>query len=411
MVAIAGCFGWLHAQLSAAAGTPPLFHVESPSGGVLASESADVPFNPASVVKIATTEWALEQLGPAHRFETRFGFTGRIDEREGRVDGDLVVVGGADPDFHIENAYLVARALNELGIREVTGDLRVDDRFWIGWEGGSEKREHDRRLRAASMATRLRDAWDPDRWSPAQRRAIEEFTARRGFPDRPVPRVVVRGDTGLVDPDVADTELVVHMSNPLVKTLKRFNAYSNNDIERFGASLGSAADLERRLRHRWGASREQVKIASLSGLGVNRLTPRLVVRLLRDLAATCQRGEIDLADVLPVAGCDPGTLSHFPDLDEGSASRALVGKTGSLNSTDGGVAVLAGQVGSTEGARWFCVATTGAGGHLAEARAAHERWLMELIKNANGPRPRECREPVVFSDDSAEVLPADEALP
>ena len=38
---------------------------------------------------------------------------------------DLIVLGGGDPDFHRENAFLLAHALNKLGVKTVRGDLRV----------------------------------------------------------------------------------------------------------------------------------------------------------------------------------------------------------------------------------------------------------------------------------------------
>ena len=113
--------------------------------------------NPASVIKVATTLWALERLGPEHRFTTRFAVRGgAIDRKSGVLAGDLLVRGGGDPDFHLENAFLVARALNELGLREVQGGLLIDDSFWIGWEGGSEKRLRDARARTLLMGARLR---------------------------------------------------------------------------------------------------------------------------------------------------------------------------------------------------------------------------------------------------------------
>ncbi len=106
-------------------------HVEPRNGSVPAVVGPNEPINPASVVKVATSLWALAELGPDHRFETRFGIRGTLDPQSGYLDGDLIVIGGGDPDFHIENAYLVMRYLNRMGVREVGGSLRVTDEFWI----------------------------------------------------------------------------------------------------------------------------------------------------------------------------------------------------------------------------------------------------------------------------------------
>src|SRR5262245_59399913 len=55
------------------------FIVESMRGEVLAEHNADVPFNPASVVKIATSLVAIARLGPEHKFRTVVYTDGSLD--------------------------------------------------------------------------------------------------------------------------------------------------------------------------------------------------------------------------------------------------------------------------------------------------------------------------------------------
>ena len=76
-----------------------LFHAETLDGRVLASRGADTPFNPASLVKVGTSLWALESLGATHRYRTVFGVEGDWDKQTGRLAGSLVVQGWGDPDF------------------------------------------------------------------------------------------------------------------------------------------------------------------------------------------------------------------------------------------------------------------------------------------------------------------------
>jgi D-alanyl-D-alanine carboxypeptidase/D-alanyl-D-alanine-endopeptidase (penicillin-binding protein 4) len=384
---------------------PLVWHVETTDGRALHSRGEDDPINPASVVKVATTLWALERLGPEHRFDTRFAIRGKLDPASGVLDGDLLVLGTGDPDFHVENAYLVARALNRAGVSEVSGSLLVDDRFWIGWEGGSARRKDDPSRRAAIMALRLREAFDPERWKPPTKRSLAELTARRGLAGEEPPRVVVRGAPGRFVESNGHRDLVVHRSNPLVQTLKRFNSFSNNDIERLGPTLGSAEDLAAFLATRWGVAGDTLRVETLSGLGTNRMTSRLVVRLLEDLRATCDDLGLAVQDVLPAAGCDPGTLEHFSRLRNGDA--ALVAKTGTLTKTDGGVVVLAGFVGTTQGEMVFCVAAPRSGGGLVRARAEQQRWLLDLIARHDGARPGSCGLALGFSDDQAQVVEVD----
>lgn len=368
-------------------------------------QGADSTINPASVTKLATSLWALERLGPDHRFETRFASAGELDLSSGVLNGDLLVLGSGDPDFHVENAYLVARALNQAGLKTVRGRLLLNDAFWIGWEGGSERRETDREQRIALMASRLRDAIDPALWSRDTRRYLGEFVARREIEGQ-APRVVVQGSVGAHAGRGSHPVLLRHRSGPLRATLKRFNAYSNNDIERLGARLGTGTELAEFLAARWELPPATLKFESLSGLGKNRMTPRLVVRLLEDLGQTLRELDLRLEDVLPAVGCDPGTLTHFPRLSEKLAG-ALVAKTGTLVKTDGGVAVLAGVAHTARGPLLFCVAAPGSGRRLVQARDAQERWLLDLIGRHGGPRPHDCGAAVGYSDDGAQVLPGD----
>jgi len=98
LVAIAGAS-------SAADRDQLLYHAETLKGEVLQSQSADTPFNPASLVKVGTSLWALESLGPEHRYRTVFGIDGEWDKKTGRLVGSLVVQGWGDPDMQPENVF------------------------------------------------------------------------------------------------------------------------------------------------------------------------------------------------------------------------------------------------------------------------------------------------------------------
>ncbi len=381
-----------------------VWHLETGEGESLESRRADDAINPASIVKVATTLWALERLGPRHRFETFFGIRGELDEESGTLRGDLVVVGGADPDFHVDNVFLLARVLNGMGVRTVSGRLVVVGDFWIGWEGGSEGTLQDPQRRARRMALRLRDALDSRRWGRGTRREWYRFAARRGIQSHPQPRVVVL--RGVATPsDAPESEkILVHRSNELVTILKRFNAYSNNDIERLGPSLGGPDELARFVAERWGLSRDGIRFDTLSGLGSNRMSPRQIVRLMHDLRATCSRLGLAVDDLLPVAGCDPGTLDAFPELTDGPAAKALTGKTGTLTYTDDGITALAGYLHTSARELVFCVAAPGSSGRISTARRAEERWVLERIKDNAGARSRSCGLAPWHSDADAEVV-------
>lgn len=387
---------------------PPIslvWHVESLDGDVVESFQGDLPINPASVVKVATTWWALERLGPDHRFETRFRSRGALDPARERLRGDLVVEGTGDPDFQVENAFLVAGALNRKGVTSITGRLLVSDRFWMGWEDGSQGRQPDPGLRASLMGERLRQALDPQRWSRATRSAWLRFAQRRGLdPVRP-PRVTVAGASRPTTPSDGDPLLLVHRSKPIAEVLRRFNCFSNNDIERVASVLGPASELGRIIADRTGAPPDAVRLETASGLGENRLSPRVAVRMLREFRRTSERLGLGVEWLLPVAGCDPGTVTRFyPTLSEGNYATSLVGKTGTLTSTDGGISVLAGFVNTARGEYVFCVAAPAAAGRLRAARHAEEKWLLDLVARGGGPRPRICAPPLEGPDADADVI-------
>jgi D-alanyl-D-alanine carboxypeptidase/D-alanyl-D-alanine-endopeptidase (penicillin-binding protein 4) len=292
-----------------------------------------------------------------------------------------------------------------MGIQRVSGPLVVASKFWMGWEGGSAGTNPDEPTRARLMATRLRKALDPGRWDRTTWSTWRAFAARRSLDAAHPPRVVILGGLEVETSPNGGDLVLVHRSNALESTLRRFNCYSNNDIERVGSALGTADELATALASRWGSDGGQVQLATTSGLGENRLTPRLVVRLLRDFRNEAEAHGRRVEDLLPVAGCDPGTVAaFFPRLTSNGNATSLVGKTGTLTSTDGGIAVLAGFVNTSQGEVLFCVAAPRAIGRLRTARRAEESWVLDLLAKQGGPRPRFCAPPLEDSDTGAVIL-------
>ncbi len=94
------------------------------TGTVLDAQNADTGFVPASVAKLPTAAYALELLGADHRFTTRVLGTGPV--RGGTLEGDLVLVGGGDPELDTDALGELANDLAARGIRRVTGRFLVD---------------------------------------------------------------------------------------------------------------------------------------------------------------------------------------------------------------------------------------------------------------------------------------------
>ena len=87
--------------------------------------NGDMGLPPASVAKALTALYALDRLGPQHRFVTRLRALGPVEN--GILKGDLVLEGGADPELDTDGLALLAGQLKSAGIREVRGRFLVDD--------------------------------------------------------------------------------------------------------------------------------------------------------------------------------------------------------------------------------------------------------------------------------------------
>ena len=92
---------------------------DATTGRLLESVNGDQPLPPASVCKAITALYALEKLGPDHRFATRVLRSGPITD--GRLDGDLILAGGGDPTFDTDKMGDLVAALAARGLRQVTG--------------------------------------------------------------------------------------------------------------------------------------------------------------------------------------------------------------------------------------------------------------------------------------------------
>jgi D-alanyl-D-alanine carboxypeptidase/D-alanyl-D-alanine-endopeptidase (penicillin-binding protein 4) len=92
------------------------------------SHLADVPRNPASVMKLLTTWSALELLGPTYTWPTDVYFLGDFDGR--KLDGDLALKGYGDPYLVLEDFWKLLRAVRRLGLADIDGNLIIDDSYF-----------------------------------------------------------------------------------------------------------------------------------------------------------------------------------------------------------------------------------------------------------------------------------------
>lgn len=88
----------------------------------------DEPRNPASVMKLLTTLAALDSLGPTYTWKTEVYLEGEVHEET--LDGNLLLKGYGDPYLVAERLWQIVRAVRRAGIRNIAGDLLLDDSWF-----------------------------------------------------------------------------------------------------------------------------------------------------------------------------------------------------------------------------------------------------------------------------------------
>jgi D-alanyl-D-alanine carboxypeptidase len=348
---------------------------ETVEGSTIAAQSADERFNPASAVKLATALVALQSFGPEHRFMTGLWYAGAIDKSTGTLNGDLVVT-GRDPSFHYEHAVMLARRLNDLGIRNVTGNLIVAPGFtmnfaWSAQRSGEDFLDTFDSARRPAIATR---AWLDDRTLVGDSKSLSS-----------VPSVVISGDVLVGSAPAGAVALLTHKSSRLVDVLKALLCYSNNFMaERIGEMIGGPTGVGLSVTKRLSMSPDEVALSSTSGLGVNRITPRVMMKILRGLRDELAKNKLTLSDILPVAGVDPGTLEdrYTDPLERGS----VIAKTGTLVRTDGGASSLVGQM-KTKSGRVVLFVIMNQRGNVVRFRQNQDEIVAAIQNSLGGPAP------------------------
>jgi D-alanyl-D-alanine carboxypeptidase/D-alanyl-D-alanine-endopeptidase (penicillin-binding protein 4) len=349
--------------------------VERLTGEVVREEAVEQAYNPASAIKLVTALAALRTFGAKHRFATAFWINGSFDKTTGTVTGDLIV-SGRDPSFHDEHAVAVARELNQLGIRTVTGDLIVAPRFTMNFSPSSQR-----------SGERLYDTLDATRRPAAATRAWYEsrVALRDAEALRANPSVAVMGAVYVAPVPVGARAISTHYSPVLSDVLKVLLCYSNNFMaERLGDQLGGAAGLTRMLTTDVGLKAGEFRVATASGLGVNRMTPRQMMKVYRALLEELHEEGLKAADILPVAGVDPGTLQKRYAVSPGRGS--IIAKTGTLPRTDGGASALVGQLRTAKGDTLLFVIFDQRGS-VVRFRQWQDALVADIQNQRGGPAP------------------------
>ena len=318
--------------------------VESLDGGlILADHQGDTVFNPASVIKVATSLAALERLGPDHRFETAFHIDGPVNEA-GVLHGDLILSSDGDPVMGTADLNRLAREVIRAGVRRVEGRFVISGPFTVG--------------------------------NLHSRRRVEPYVVRT------LRRIGIRVPDEVTHGPVTGTRIARRVSDPLLEILFEQNARSDNaTADRVGEALGGSRAVENYLIQEVGIPAADIRIERTSGLRRNRITPEGTIKVFRKLAYWMEDQDLHPADVLPVAGVDRGTLRLR--FNNRSHRGAVVGKTGTLISTDDGISTLAGILYTEDhGALLFAIFNSH--GPVLQYRSFQDSFVKDLLSEYGG---------------------------
>lgn len=84
--------------------------------------------NPASVMKLVTTNAALDLLTPVYRWKTEIYQEGLVSK--GVLEGNLIIKAYGDPSFKAQEFWRLLMSLQQAGIKEIKGDLIIDKSYF-----------------------------------------------------------------------------------------------------------------------------------------------------------------------------------------------------------------------------------------------------------------------------------------
>ncbi len=318
--------------------------IETLDGKVIKENYSNYAFNPASNVKVATAYAVLKTFGPDYRFPTNIWTDGTIDRFNGTLNGNLYI-SGRDPVFNYENGMTIADVLNSTGIKQVNGDLIVTDNFTMNFSNS-----------VVASANSLLASMDSAKRNAAAIRAWQNYvvSSKKTGKVSMNPSVSFSGKA-YVQPVPVNARLIFSHESPKMREIVKVTlCYSNNFLaERLGDMIGGSYAVARVVQMNAQVSPEEFNIASSSGLGINRVTPRAQMKLLRVLRNDLEKYKMTFADIMPVAGVDDGTLENR--FNTAFSTGSVVGKTGTLPRTDGGVSTLSGEINTRKGKLLFVI--------------------------------------------------------
>lgn len=320
---------------------------------LLANHQGTIPLPAASLTKVATSLAALKTFNPDYQFITNISSIGEI--KDGILEGDLVIEGGEDPFFVWEEAFAIGNLLNQMGIKQVKGNLIVIGKFYMNFQSDP--------LKSGNL---LKQGLNAQNWPPA---ALTQYQTLP--PETPKPQIAIAGSVKVIPTAPNNLNpLIRHYSFPLAELIKKMNQYSNNQMaEIIANSVGGAKAVAQKAATAANFPQTEISLVNGSGLSEqNKISPRAVCAMFLAIEQYLQDYNMTIGDLFAIVGQDEGILNErkIPPL--------AVVKSGSLNA----VSALAGALPTEkQGIIWFV--TINGGANLEGFRTQQEILLQDFI--------------------------------
>jgi D-alanyl-D-alanine carboxypeptidase/D-alanyl-D-alanine-endopeptidase (penicillin-binding protein 4) len=108
-----------------------IFVQDAKTGKILFERRAQETFLPASTMKVITAASSLFILGPQYQYETAFKSAANAVQA-GVLTGNLYLVFSGDPSLHTEDLQKLVEDLKTAGIKQIKGNLVIDDSLFEG---------------------------------------------------------------------------------------------------------------------------------------------------------------------------------------------------------------------------------------------------------------------------------------
>ncbi len=291
---------------------------ELPTGKILASYNADLPLTPASIMKSVTLASLSDVADVEKGIGTPVYYTGDISDSV--LHGDIIIEAAGDPSINSgvwplsdDFAKEIAQALQQAGVKEITGCIVVDESYFAGtsippsWQSGDLPHAYGTGSHAFNYANN-----SVGRSSVKDPAAIFRADLKRKLSSAGI-SIAEEGSAA----KGGRTLLLTHQSPELKEIMRSCmmrsdNLFAETSLRLFGklrGGDGSTEDAARRERdylQKKGIDLTGVNIVDGSGLSrSNKVTARFMENVLRSKA-----DDVEYASFFPLAGQE-GTLKKL----------------------------------------------------------------------------------------------------